>query len=282
VAGDSKRDAAPAPGGGAAGGRFRRAFERAAGRAALAAFMPAGYPSLEATPALLDAMVAGGADIIELGVPFSDPVADGPTIQRASEIALANGASLPVALEMASGFRSRHAEIPLVLMGYANALLNYGLDRFAEAAGEAGVDGVIVVDLPVEHAQEWRGPLSPRGIATILLASPTTSPERMARIAAESEGFVYCVSLKGVTGAASFDAEATGGLLAALKEKSDLPVLAGFGIRTPEQARAAASRADGIVVGSALVEIAGECGTDEIATRVASYLSGLAEACARP
>ena len=265
----------------AVGARFARAFEAASDRAALAAFVVAGHPQIDSTPAVLDAVAGGGADLIELGIPFSDPVADGPSIQRASEAALANGINLSLVLRMGGEFRSRWPDFPLVLMGYSNSLVNYGLERFAAEAGERGVDGVIVVDLPVEQSAEWRRILGRNGVAMTLLAAPTTTPERMRLIAERSEGFVYFVSLKGVTGSDRFDADYAGRFVEGIKRHARLPVMVGFGIRTPEQAQAAAAVADGVVVGSGLIEIADGCPAANLPARVGEYIGRMAQACGR-
>ena len=193
--------------------RFDQRFSelRAAGRKALIPFITAGDPSLEATVPVMHALVEAGADVIELGVPFSDPMADGPTIQRSSERALARGAGLRYVLDAVAGFRRQDATTPVVLMGYLNPLEIHGTERFAEAATQAGVDGVLLVDLPPEEADETRAVFNRHGLALIMLASPTTSDERLAMLCDEAQGYLYYVSFAGVTGASErLDTRAAG------------------------------------------------------------------------
>lgn len=273
----------PGDGGGGAPPHIRmeEAFAAAKGRAALCMFLTAGFPDAESTAGLLGVMADSGADVIELGIPFSDPVADGAAIQHSSEVALANGATPWGALDAAAAFRSSHPGTPVVLMGYANSYASGGLDRFCERAGQAGADGAIVVDLPLEMADEWRGTLSRHGLAMVLLASPTTGEERMRRIAAATEGYLYCVSLKGVTGADSLDVGQVARQVEALRGSTSLPVLVGFGIRTAEQARQIASVADGIVVGSGLVDTIRSAPAGQVDQAVGKYVSELRRACER-
>ena len=228
---------------------------RARGRKALSAFITAGDPQLSVTVPAMRALVRGGADIVELGVPFSDPEADGPAIQAASERALAGGVTLADTLTLVTRFRAEDERTPVVLMGYLNVFLRYGVGRFCAAAAQAGVDGVIIVNMPPEEAAEFRVELLARGLALILLVAPTTTPLRAERIAECASGFLYYVSYKGVTGARRPDAAAIGERLAALRPRlGGLPVLVGFGIRDAASAAAVAPHADGVVVGSALVE----------------------------
>jgi tryptophan synthase alpha chain len=231
--------------------RFRTLRSR--GERALVPFMTVGDPDLSTTEALVPALVEAGADLIELGVPFSDPVAEGPTIQRASERALASGTTLRRVLELVKGLRP-HTPVPLVLMGYANVFLTLGERPFAEAAQAAGVDGVICVDLPPEEGEGFRRELTQRGVDPILLAAPTTKPERLARLARETRGFLYYVSLTGVTGARVELARGIEAQVRRVREISDIPVCVGFGVSSPEHARQIGAFADGVVVGSALVE----------------------------
>lgn len=226
---------------------------RAAGRKALVPFVTAGDPALEATVPVLHALVAAGADVIELGVPFSDPMADGPVIQRSSERALARGAGLTYVFDTVRAFRDTDARTPVVLMGYLNPVEIRGSARFADEAAEAGVDGVLLVDLPPEEADELRAALTARGIALILLASPTTPEARLRRLCDDAQGYLYFVSFAGVTGADRLDAAAASDRLQALRAASPVPVLAGFGIKDAASAAAMAAHADGVVVGSALV-----------------------------
>ena len=235
-------------------GRLSDRFEvlRSRGERALITFVTAGDPDLETSGALVLAMAEMGADIIELGVPFSDPVAEGPTIQRSSERALAGGTSLRRILELVRELRPQ-LEIPLVLMGYANPFFAMGPAAFATAARQAGVDGVIVPDLPPEEGKPFFEACREQGIEGVLLAAPTTTPERLAMLMRETRGFLYYVSLTGVTGVR---ADVSGGVedcVRAAKQLGDVPVCVGFGISTPEHAREVARYADGVVVGSALV-----------------------------
>lgn len=234
------------------------AAHRAAGRKALTAFITAGDPVPEATVPALRALVRGGADIVELGMPFSDPEAEGPSIQRSSERALANRVTLSGVLDMAREFRRTDDATPVVLMGYLNSVMRMGYETFACRAREAGVDGLILVNLPPEEAGPAQAALARQDIDLIFLVAPTTSRERAGRIAARGSGFIYYVSLKGVTGANHLDIADVESNISALREVCRLPVQVGFGIKDAESARAVARIADGIVVGSALVDIMGD------------------------
>ena len=225
----------------------------AASRKALIPFVTAGDPGPEVTVPLMHAMVAAGADIIELGVPFSDPMADGPVIQRASERALAHHVSLRQVLAMVREFRSRDAESPVVLMGYLNPIEVMGYEAFATAAAEAGVDGALTVDLPPEEGEALVQALRAQGVDPIFLLAPTSTDARIARICAAASGFVYYVSLKGVTGAAHLDVTAVATKLAEIRRHTSLPVGVGFGIKDAVSAASVAAIADAVVVGSALV-----------------------------
>jgi tryptophan synthase alpha chain len=242
-------------GGAPAGGRLAERFAelRARGEKALVPFVTAGDPDLATTEALVPVLEAAGADAVELGVPFSDPIAEGPTIQKASERALASGTTLRRILELVKGLRPR-VRIPIVLMGYANPFFSMGERGFAEAAAAVGVDGVIVADLPPEEGEGFYGALEAAGVAPILLAAPTTKPERLALIARRSRGFLYYVALTGVTGARAGIARDLEENVRRAREISPLPVCVGFGVSTPEQAAEIARYADGVVVGSALVD----------------------------
>jgi tryptophan synthase alpha chain len=226
-------------------------------RKALVCFLTAGDPRVEATVPALHAMVAAGADVIELGVPFSDPEAEGPAIQRASERALAQGMTLRGTLELVQAFREQDDATPIVLMGYLNSVLRFGEIEFAEAAKAAGVDGLIMVNLPPEEGQSLQQALGAAGLDLIYLIAPTTTPERQTRILERCGGFVYYVSLKGTTGAGNVQPEAVREAVAGVKARTDLPVMVGFGIKNGETAKAVAAGADGVVVGSALVDILG-------------------------
>jgi tryptophan synthase alpha chain len=235
--------------------RIAEAFarRRARGEAAFVAFLTAGDPSLERTVEAAVQLHGAGVDVLELGVPFSDPVADGPVIQRASDRALRRGVTLRAVLEAAREIR-RRCELPLLLFSYLNPLHRHGLAATARAAAEAGVDGVLVTDLPPEEAGDWLAAARPAGLDTVFLAAPTSGKERLARVAAASTGFVYAVSRTGVTGASAVLSEDAAPLVHRLRALTSLPVALGFGISTPEQVAAASALADGVVVGSALVQ----------------------------
>jgi tryptophan synthase alpha chain len=230
----------------------RFAARRAERRPAFVAFLTAGDPSLERTVELAAELDAAGVDVLELGVPFSDPIADGPVIQRASERALARGVTLERVLEVVRRVR-RRSQIPLLLFSYANPLFRYGLDRLTTDARDAGVDGVLVTDLPPEEAAGWLDRARAAGLDTVFLAAPTSPDERLRRVAEASRGFVYAVSRTGVTGEREALSEDASPLVARLRRLTGEPVALGFGIATPEQVKAAARVADGVVVGSALV-----------------------------
>lgn len=249
--------------------RIKSRFEQLSrsGRKALIEFITAGDPGPEHTVPLMHDLVAAGADILELGVPFSDPIADGPVIQRSSERALAKGVSLRQVIDMVAEFRRRDAETPVVLMGYLNPIEAIGYPEFAEQAHRAGVDGVLTVDLPPEEAEALVGPLGAHGLDPIFLVAPTTSEARIEAIAAHARGFLYYVSLKGVTGSSKLDLTALGARVEQLRRHCALPVAVGFGIKDAETARAAAQLADGVVVGSALVDRMETLGADIAALR---------------
>ncbi len=238
---------------------------------ALVLFLTAGDPDMEATEALVPALAEAGADIIELGFPFSDPMADGPTIQASSERALKGGATLKGILKSVRNIRVK-TEVPIVLMGYYNPVFCYGLEAFSRDAAAAGVDGLLIVDLPPEEAAPLREHLRDHGLAYITLIAPTTPPERAEKLVRESEGFVYYVSMTGVTGSREIDAANIESEVARLKSMSDVPVAVGFGISSPADVKAVAGFADGVVVGSALVKIiAGGGPLDELAAKVVSF-----------
>jgi tryptophan synthase alpha chain len=221
-------------------------------RAALVAFVTAGDGP---TAAILDALVAGGADVIELGMPFTDPMADGPAIQAANIRSLSAGTTTADILRIATGFRARHPHVPLVLMGYANPMLRRGADWFAHETATAGVDGVICVDVPPEEDDALGPALRNAGIAPIRLATPTTDAARLPRVLDGASGFLYYVSVAGITGQQQAAQASIEEAVARLKAATDLPVAVGFGVRTPDQAAQIARVADGVVVGSAIVEI---------------------------
>ncbi|HEX6138228.1 MAG TPA: tryptophan synthase subunit alpha [Casimicrobiaceae bacterium] len=251
---------------------------RAAGRTALIAYITAGDPSLAATAALLDALVNAGADIIELGVPFSDPMADGPVIQRAAERALAQGVGLRDVLDLVAQFRRRNASTPIVLMGYANPVEAMGVAAFADRAREAGVDGVIVVDYPPEEAGEFAALLRSRGIAPIFLVAPTTPEARIEKIARLAAGYVYYVSLKGVTGAGHLDTAEVARKVGEIRRHIALPVGVGFGIRDAESARAIAAHADAVVIGSRIIAEIEQGAPAEAASRAGAFVATIRHA----
>ncbi|KAA1057823.1 tryptophan synthase subunit alpha [Azospirillum argentinense] len=236
-------------------GRIARRFAalKAEGRAGLVTFITAGDPDLETCRAVLHGLPAAGADLIELGLPFSDPMADGPAIQAASLRALLAGTTARKTLDLVRGFRETDADTPVILMGYYNPIHAYGVDRFLADAIEAGVDGLIVVDLPPEEDEELCIPALKAGVNFIRLATPTTDDKRLPAVLQNTSGFVYYVSIAGITGAASADNAAVGAAVERLKRHTDLPVAVGFGIKTPEQAADVARVADAAVVGSAIV-----------------------------
>ncbi|WP_256645254.1 tryptophan synthase subunit alpha [Thermomonas paludicola] len=252
---------------------------RSAGRKALVPFVTAGDPSLAATVPVMHALAEAGADVIELGVPFSDPMADGPVIQRSSERALARGAGLSFVLDCVRRFRECDAATPVVLMGYLNPVEIRGAAAFAADAANAGVDGMLLVDLPPEEADEYRAAFAHHDLALISLASPTTPPVRLERLCAQAEGYLYYVSYAGVTGAAHLDVGDAGRHLAEVGAMAKVPVFAGFGIRDAASAAAMAVHADGVVVGSALVAALEESAeTAGAADRAGQFLRPLRDA----
>ncbi|WP_034920928.1 tryptophan synthase subunit alpha [Erythrobacter sp. SD-21] len=229
------------------------------------------------TAANLDALVEGGADVIELGMPFTDPMADGPAIQNANLRSLGAGTTTADVLRIARKFRERHPDVPLVLMGYANPMIRRGPGWFANAAKEAGIDGVICVDIPPEEDDALGPQLRAAGIAPIRLATPTTDAKRLPQVLEGSDGFLYYVSVAGITGKQQAAQTSIEEAVARLKAATDLPIAVGFGVRTPEQAGAIAQVADGVVVGSALVELVGEHGADA-PEKLREYTASLAKA----
>ncbi len=263
-------------------GRLSEAFARARGenRAALVIYLCAGDPDLGQSLRLMKAIAKAGADVIEVGVPFSDPTADGPVIQRASERALASGTNLPAVLETVAALR-RESQVPVVLFGYYNPILAHGEAQVAKAAAEAGVDGFLVVDLPPEEAAPFVREVRSHGMSFVPLIAPTTSEERARTIAQNGDAFVYYVSLTGVTGAAT-DLELAGKRAQQVAERTSLPVAVGFGVKTPADAAVVAARADGVVVGSAVCELIERARTPEEAVQAVSALvAALKSACAR-
>ena len=244
-------------------------------RKALIPYITAGDPHPQHTVALMHALVASGADIIELGVPFSDPMADGPVIQRASERALAHHVGLGMVLDMVAEFRKRDAETPVVLMGYANPVEAMGQEAFADRASAAGVDGVLTVDYPPEECVDFVELLQVRGIDPIFLLSPTTEPARISTIVGQASGFIYYVSLKGVTGAQNLDITDVGNRVGAIRSLTSLPIGIGFGVRDAATATAVAEFADAIVVGSRLVQIIEQSVEADLTANVAAFIKEL-------
>ncbi|UYO49136.1 tryptophan synthase subunit alpha [Rhodopseudomonas palustris] len=224
------------------------------GRPALVTFVMAGDPDLDTSLQILKALPAAGADVIEIGMPFTDPMADGPAIQAAGLRALKTGTTLKKTLGLVRDFRATDNATPLVLMGYYNPIYIYGVDAFLADAKAAGVDGLIIVDLPPEEDEELCLPAMKAGLNFIRLATPTTDEKRLPAVLANTSGFVYYVSITGITGSASADASAVGAAVQRIKRHTNLPVCVGFGIRTPEAAQAIAAQANGAVIGSALID----------------------------
>jgi tryptophan synthase alpha chain len=257
-------------------GRLAETFQRlrAAKKTGLVTYVTAGDPDLARTADILTALDRAGADVLEVGVPFSDPLADGPVIQRATERALASGTTLAGVLDLIAGVRAS-LRAPVVIFSYANPILRLGAERFADRAQAAGVDGVLVLDLPIEEADSFRTLLGARGIDTILLLSPTTTDERLRKAAALGGGFLYAIS-RGVTGARDRVASGAEEMVARIRAVSTLPIALGFGISKPEHVREVGQWADAAVVGSALVNVIAEAGaSNDLTTRVEEYVRWL-------
>ncbi|MFO1176784.1 MAG: tryptophan synthase subunit alpha [Paracoccaceae bacterium] len=247
---------------------------RAQGKKAFVTYIMAGDPDLATSLELMKGLPAAGADVIELGMPFTDPMADGPTIQHAGQRALEGGQTLQKTLDMVAEFRKGDDATPIVMMGYYNPIHSRGVPRFLADAKAAGVDGLIVVDLPPEEDAELCLPAQKAGLNFIRLATPTTDDKRLPRVLTNTSGFVYYVSITGITGAAAAQAADVGPEVARIKAKTDLPVIVGFGITTPAAAGAIASVADGCVVGSAIVK---EIGAGKPVAEVLAFVKGLAD-----
>ncbi|MGE7370499.1 tryptophan synthase subunit alpha [Neorhizobium sp. NPDC001467] len=260
----------------------RFAALRAEGRPALITYFMGGDPDFETSLAIMKALPGAGADVIELGMPFSDPMADGPAIQLAGQRALKGGQTLARTLELAKLFRQTDTETPIVLMGYYNPIYVYGVDAFLNDALACGIDGLIVVDLPAEMDDELCIPALEKGINFIRLATPTTDEKRLPRVLKNSSGFVYYVSMNGITGSALPDPSLVSGAVNRIKSHTDLPVCVGFGVKTADHAKAIGAAADGVVVGTAIVaQVAGSLAKDGAATgdtvsAVATFVHGLA------
>ena len=259
---------------------------KAAGRKALIPYVTAGDPFPDATAEVMLALAAGGADIIELGVPFSDPMADGPVIQQASERALARGIGMAQVLDAVRSFRRTDAKTPVVLMGYANPIERYdqrhGAGAFIAAAREAGVDGVLVVDYPPEECEAFAAELKAAGLDLIFLLAPTSTEERMALVARIASGYVYYVSLKGVTGAGHLDTSAVAEAVPRIRRHVKIPVGVGFGSRDAQSARAVAQVADAVVIGSRLVQILNDQPRDTVAAAAQAFMAEIRAALDKP
>ena len=263
--------------------RLRAAFERAGEqrRAALVAYLTFGDPDVQTSLDVVEAVAKAGADVIELGVPFSDPSADGPSIQRAMERALERGASLPGAIDGVAELRRRGVETPIVLFGYYNPIFVMGPDAFAARAAKAGIDAVLTVDLPIDEIAELATPLAAQHVSVIPLVAPTSTPERIARLAPFAAPFVYYISLTGVTGSKAA-APVDPARIALVRAAAKAPVAVGFGIRTPADAARFATVADGVVVGTALVDRVADGDASGAPARVAALVADLAGAMYRP
>jgi tryptophan synthase alpha chain len=248
---------------------------KASNRKALIPFITAGDPAPAHTVPLMHALVEGGADILELGVPFSDPMADGPTIQRASERALKHGVGLRDVLAMVAEFRKNNVNTPVVLMGYANPIEAMGWDGFCAAAAAAGVDGVLTVDYPPEESGEFAAKCAAAGLDNIYLLAPTTPSARVEAVAKHARGFIYYVSLKGVTGAATIDMSEVAARLPAIHAATGLPVGVGFGIRDAQTARQVAEVADAVVIGSRIVQEIEQSTPESMLTNVKTFVAGV-------
>ncbi|MEK7398633.1 MAG: tryptophan synthase subunit alpha [Candidatus Poribacteria bacterium] len=252
---------------------------KADGKKAFIPFITAGDPTLEITRSLILKLESVGADIIELGVPFSDPIADGPSIQRASLRALENNTSLRDVIRLVSEVR-KETQIPIVVMGYYNPIYKYGVKKFAKVAVEAGIDGAVIADLPPEEASDLIEQSRQNGLSTIFLIAPTSTPERVKLIAEASTGYIYCVSTTGVTGARNEISDMLIPTVSLIRQSTDKPIAVGFGVSTPEQAYEVAKLADGVIVGSAIVNIIEKHkdNIDEILNAVGDFASSLVEA----
>ena len=260
--------------------RIKHTFEALAAqrRKGLIPFITAGDPDPARTVEFMHALAAGGADVIELGVPFSDPMADGPVIQQSSERALAKGVTLRHVLADVKRFRETDDRTPVVLMGYANPIERMGADAFVAAAHEAGVDGVLIVDYPPEESANFAQTLKAAGIDPIFLLAPTSTDERIAEVGRAASGYVYYVSLKGVTGSANLDVSSIAGKIPAIKQHVPLPVGVGFGIRDAQTAAAIAEIADAVVIGSRLVQLLEQTAPDDAVAALTQFIAGIRRA----
>ncbi|MBV8248236.1 MAG: tryptophan synthase subunit alpha [Comamonas sp.] len=252
------------------------------GRKALIPYVTAGFPFAAITPSLMHGMVEAGADVIELGVPFSDPMADGPTIQRAGDKAIANGVGLKQVLAYVAEFRRKDQSTPVVLMGYANPVERYdqihGEDAFVNQAAEAGVDGVLIVDYPPEECEEFAAKLRARNMDLIFLLAPTSTEERMQQVARVASGYVYYVSLKGVTGSGALDTSAVEAMLPRIRQHVSIPVGVGFGIRDAQTAQAVGRVADAVIIGSRIIDLLDNQPHEKIVPLAIDFLRGVRKA----
>ena len=256
---------------------------KATGRTGLIPFITAGDPAIEATVPVMHALVAAGADVLELGVPFSDPMADGPVIQLASERALARGMTTPIVFDFVREFRKTDSTTPVVLMGYLNPFEIYGPERYAEQATAAGIDGLLLVDCPPEEADNVHPILRAHGLHPICLAAPTSGPERLAQLMQIGQGYLYYVSFTGVTGAAHLQTDTVCAAVNAIKAYGELPVAVGFGVRDGTSARAIAQAADAVVIGSALVQAMKDAtNPEDAAARASAFLAPIRAALDAP
>ncbi|MEJ8849015.1 tryptophan synthase subunit alpha [Variovorax rhizosphaerae] len=264
--------------------RIAATFEalQAQGRRALIPYVTAGFPFADITPELMHGMVQAGADVVELGVPFSDPMADGPVIQQAGEKALALGIGMKQVLAMVGEFRKTDPKTPVVLMGYANPVERYdgihGKGAFVRDAAAAGVDGVLIVDYPPEECEDFAAELRAKNIDLIFLLAPTSTDERMAQVARLASGYVYYVSLKGVTGAGHLDTDAVGQMLPRIRTHVSIPVGVGFGIRDARTAQAVGAAADAVVIGTKIIQLIEEQPRDKVVPVVGEFLAGIRQA----
>ncbi|WP_225784076.1 tryptophan synthase subunit alpha [Xenophilus sp. Marseille-Q4582] len=264
--------------------RIATTFERlkAEGRKALIPYVTAGFPFADITPALMHGMAAAGADVIELGVPFSDPMADGPVIQKAGEAALAQGVGMTQVLAMVAAFRQQDDRTPVVLMGYANPVERYdqkhGAGAFVRDAASAGVDGVLIVDYPPEECEDFAAALRAHGMDLIFLLAPTSTDARMAQVARIASGYVYYVSLKGVTGAGHLDTEAVSRMIPRIRSHVSVPVGVGFGIRDAASAQAVGASADAVVIGTRLIQLIEGVPREAVVPAAAEFLGGIRRA----
>ena len=248
---------------------------RAEGKSALAPFVTLGYPDMATSEDMAASMLDAGADMLELGIPFSDPLADGPTVQMTSFLSLENGTTLVKAMDALRRLRANGIDSPLVFMGYLNPFLNYGMEKFAEEASDAGMDGIIIPDLPPEEAPPYQAILASHGIHLIPLLAPTSTESRIEQACKQASGFIYCVSVTGVTGARAELSGGVEGLARRIREHSDLPILVGFGVSRREHVENIARFADGAIVASAMLDMVSKVPVEDAANTAARFVRGL-------